>query len=133
MSSYGIKISRNGIDVTTATDEELSLNSDSLNLRVAQKGGLSLNTAPYHDPEGDFVTYTFTIPHNLGYIPGFWVFGINNDSDGTFFKSPFPAHGEISVSANSDANNLYVSLVMATWTMTTNLWEGYYYIFTNEL
>ena len=132
MSSYGIKVSKDGTDVSTTNEYDLSINSGYLNLRVALRGTLSLNTAPYHDPDGDFVTYTFTIPHNLGYIPGFWVYGINNDVDNVFIKSQFPAHGEIGVDANSDSTNLYVNLNMSTWRMVTNTWKGYYYIFTNQ-
>lgn len=134
MSEYGIKVSKSGQDVNSAPTEDLQLYSNNHTQIVKFQGNLSLNTNPYKDPDnpGDFVDYQFTIAHNLGYVPGFMVYGINNDSDNMFLKSAFAPHGEIGVDCVADETNLYVNLYMAVWSMTTNLWIGYYYIFANQ-
>lgn len=130
----GIKVSQTGYDAITATLDNLNLSSDYPTARIVSQGELTLNTAPYHDPGAvDYVGYTFTIPHGLGYIPSFWVYGINNDSDNTLIRTPYPAHGEIGASVQADSTNIYVNLYMAPWAMTTNLWKGYYYIIANAL
>jgi hypothetical protein len=131
--AYGIKISLPGYDVKTATIDQLSVDSTYPSFKIAKKGALSKNVSGYHDPGGTFVYYDFTIPHNLGYKPGFWVFGINNDTDNDYRKSPFNPHGEVGVSAAADETNLIVGLTMASWTMTTNLWVGNYFIFYDEV
>lgn len=132
--SYGIKISKTGEDVLTATIDNLQLSSEYPTARVVVQGELSLDTSPYHDPDAtEFVGYTFVIPHGLGYIPSFWVYGINNDVDNTLIRTPYPAHGEIGASTQADATNVYINLYMAPWSMVTNLWKGYYYIIANSL
>ena len=132
--SYGIKVSKDGFDVKAATLSKLSLDSDYTNLKVFMQGSISLVTTPYKNPDdpGNFVVEHIYIQHNLGYAPGFWVYGINNDTDNTLLKSEFPSHGEIGVGAVSNDTNLIIQLEMAVWAMTTDLWKGYYYIFTNR-
>ena len=59
MAKYGIKISRSGFDVKTASDDKLSFSSEYKGLRIAQEGQVSLAAGGNH----------IVIDHNLGYKP----------------------------------------------------------------
>jgi hypothetical protein len=61
--SYGIKVSKSGYDISTAGDENLTVNSDYPLLKIVKKGTGSL-VFTTSDKEK-----TATIAHNLGYAP----------------------------------------------------------------
>lgn len=97
----GIKISVPGYAVQTADDEHLSLKTDFTLLKVKMSGVVGSNNS-------------YTIAHNLGYIPQFLVFWIGDPTMGSLegacmqsqsYFSQFDADGLI---AGADATNLYI-------------------------
>jgi len=64
--SYGFKISREGIDVGTASGENLQVSSDYSLQKIKESGKGTVIGTPS--------TYCYgTVAHNLGYVPAFFV------------------------------------------------------------
>ena len=88
MSNYGIKVSKSGYDVKTATIKNLVMTSGANQWKVSQKGSVSFTA------DGQ----TKTITHGLGYTPayltmtkksgnGYYEWANTNDvTDGTRLK-----------------------------------------------
>lgn len=113
---YGIKISRPGYDVNSATPQQLAFSSKYKTLKIHAQGNGSLTDS----------TRTVTIAHNLGYVPFFLVHSqldpgvatsslVGNNQD--YFISPFrlgtaidtfEAENTHDIIAWADTTNLYV-------------------------
>ena len=118
MADYGIKISKEGYDVLTATEQQLAFTSKYPVLKAKLYG---LATA------SGFVS-PLTIAHGLSYRPAFFAYAKGS----TFrFKLPRfylgsdPVGGGISGHCYSDTTNVYI--------FATNGIEIYYYIFVDPI
>lgn len=119
MGDYGIKVTKDGYDVFTATILNQTFNSEKNCLKIFMSGSSSSNGLS----DGQNITIT----HNLGYAPAFLLFWevSNNgkwyalgDTDGTY-----------SVDATSYTNNLRAFVRMASGTVNLKI---YYYIFIEQ-
>ena len=114
MTDYGIKISKPGIDVNTATPQELAFSSKYKTLKISKRGNGTLTDS----------ARTVTIPHGLGYVP-FFLVHTQLDSSATseagditdYFISPYrlgsaievyEAENTHDVIAWADSTNLYI-------------------------
>ena len=115
MKDYGIKISKPGFDVHTASDKDLVFSSKFDTFKVALTGT--------GDFTSDFSTNQVdTIAHGLGYTPAFLVYsevhaGFGEPSTGDFYmlphSPPFGIGGSLitqTIMATADSTNLYVRL-----------------------
>jgi hypothetical protein len=84
MSNYGIKISRDGYDVSDA-DALLSLSSNYDNLKVKETGTITAHMSAETLAHLDYVTYVEYGVHNLGYVPFYVTYfnGLVNDNYAT--------------------------------------------------
>jgi len=79
MSDYGVKISKSGYDVKTATDSNLMFSSSILTNPVKEIVSISMTSSPY------------TYNHGLGFAPKVWLFY----NDGSYWKRvPFEDYFE---------------------------------------
>jgi hypothetical protein len=114
-AGYGIKISRPGFDVNTATPQQLAFSSQYQTFRIHAQGNDTLTDS----------ARTVTIPHNLGYVPFFLVHtqldsavatnsvvGDNTD----YFISPFRIGSEIDVYEAENTHDIIA------WADNTNLY-----------
>lgn len=130
---YGIKISKPGVDVKTATDQELVFSSKFDTFRVHSTGTGSFTA--------NLSTQTATINHALGYVPAFMVFsevhaGSGEPTTGDFYMMPHSPPASIGGSVDTDtiitaidANNLYIrlgSLVVANTKVINYKWVIFY-------
>lgn len=106
---FGIKISKPGVNVLTATDEELYYTSRRGQLKVHMEG------------EVDITTTTKTIAHNLGYTPFVMLF-IKPNGNTTWEK--YPSFGTTGYYVND--TNLYIDGLVSGDKI-------YYYIFLDQL
>lgn len=102
MTDYGIKVSKPGYDVKTATPQQLVFSSKYPTLRIHSRGTGS-------------VTHTggriSTIYHGLGYVPMFTVYA-KGTGDSTMVRLPYVNDvNESIVSAYADDENLYIEVV----------------------
>lgn len=77
VNDYGLKIAKAGIDVTTATADQLLFSSAFNNLKVVNTGTLTV-TIPGGAVNGS--THTATYAHGLGYIPAFTAYAFFNSA-----------------------------------------------------
>lgn len=130
---YGIKISKPGYDVKTATDNQLVFSSKFDTFRVHSTGTGSFTA--------DGTTKTATIAHSLGYTPAFMVFsevhaGFGNPTTGDFYMAPHSPPASIggslvtdTIIASIDSSNLYIrlgSLVVAPTKVINYKWVIFY-------
>lgn len=112
MGSYGIRISRDGIDAKTGADKDMVVTSKYSLLKgaVVVSGTKSVPDNPTGTTE--------TIAHGLGYIPmvsGFW-----NDRDGDYsdptywYPMPFYLVSGVTVqfTISADATNVYLTFII---------------------
>jgi hypothetical protein len=76
--SYGIKISKPGVDVKTAANKDLVLTSEKNMFKVKQSGSVSYT---FNGTEGGGTTVLATINHGLGYKPAVTVFVYDHTED----------------------------------------------------
>jgi len=124
MGDYGIKISKPGYDVKTASPHQLVFSSKYQTLKIKQQGSGTIT---------DSGGRTHTIAHNLGYVPMFLVHTMIDEFFGSFYGNdpsdlyidPFGYPAE---ACNVDRN-------IIAWADTTNLyikaqddfaWEYFY-------
>ena len=119
MADYGLKVSKDGYDVLTATDEELAFSTK----YSLQKIFLQGNIIVVGTPSTEVIS---SVAHNLGYKPAFLV----------WVRDPYTANTPtiLAVEANShayvDENNIYFRV----------FWNGgsdqnflfFYYIFIED-
>lgn len=101
--SYGIKVSKEGFDVLTASDTDLSMSSKFRNLTVAASGIV----------DGSYPTDPLTVAHGLGYKPIFILFVRDPDTTTEWRYVPTtvtPSAGGVAhVHAYVDSSNLYIT------------------------
>jgi hypothetical protein len=115
MTDYGMKVSKPGYDVKTASDKDLVFSSKFDTFRVAVTGTGSL-TSDATNPK------TATHAHGLGYTPAFIVYseihaGFGEPSTGNFYILPHssPLHiggsrPDECIMASIDDTNLYIRM-----------------------
>lgn len=112
---YGIKISRPGFDVNSATPEQLAFSSKYKTLKVYDRGSDTLTVT----------NRTITIPHNLGYVPFFLVYSqLDSNADSAalvgdrtnYFISPFRLGSAIDIFEAENTHDIIA------WADTTNLY-----------
>lgn len=125
MADYGLKVSKSGSSVLTATDENTSMTSKFNSFKVFAQGALQKAISPSS-------TFTVTVSHNLGYKPAFLVFSDSVVGGGKRFQVPF---NDGAAYANSDAtvdnSNLNIYISTGGFSGTGNL-DMYYYIFVDR-
>lgn len=137
-----IKISEEGVSVLDADDDQLIFNSNNNLFKIIDTNTDSV-TVPNPMSAGQIVTKT--IPHNLGFVPSFIVYG-NIPTGGGYVGAGqltnLPAHlyGSIGSSfgqivavmqARADETNLYVDVINPGALSVPNLgtpWTFKYYI-----
>ena len=130
--SYGIKISKPGVDVKAAKDTELVFSSKFNTFKVAGTGTGSL-TSDITNPQ------TATIAHGMGYVPAFMVFteihaGFGEPSTGDFYMSPHSPPASIggslvdeTIICSIDSTNLHI--LMGKVVVNTGRVINYKYVF----
>lgn len=107
---YGIKVSKPGFDVFTATGNQLIFKSDTDLIKVVLSGTVSLSS-----------TWT-TIAHNLGYVPQFLVFVNDSNTNKTYLGTASWYAGV----ARANTSNIYIKKKNASND------TAYYYIFYEQ-
>jgi hypothetical protein len=109
MSDYGIKVTKDGFDVATATILQQSFNSEHNTFKIALEGNSSITGSG-----------TITLAHNLSYTPASMVwFQVN--ADGKWYPA-FTDVGSTSVTPYTDNTNI----VFEVTTAGGNVIEVYY-------
>lgn len=103
--SYGIKVSRPGVDVKTAADKDLSLSSE----RTAIKCSRARRMVVVCEWNGTYYVGTNSIAHDLGRVPFVMAF---IEYGGAFYQLPmstdiFYTQAEISVNSTSLSVTVY--------------------------
>jgi hypothetical protein len=115
--SKGIKVSKAGVDVKTATNKELLITSQFDTLKIALTGSLSISL-PSETLTTENVTRTTNVSHNLGYVPMFQpaILGViytgNNATGGDYVINDYgdiltPA-GAYGPATQAEESNVYI-------------------------
>jgi hypothetical protein len=116
----GIKISKAGYDVKTATDRQLIYSSDWNNWKVKQSGYVDLTFDGLStDPQYSNVT------HNLGYIPTAFAYFIDT---GNTRKIPASTE-DVMFDLFIDSTKIRIG---GSTAMLAGTWRVYYYIFYDD-
>lgn len=108
--NFGMKISQEGVDVKTGTDDEMVLTSKYSIFKGSLKGSGTTSV------KRDGTTTTITIPHGLGYAP--MVQAMVSDKNSIYFSSSnyitgprydFDGSTEFSFQVKSDSTNAYLT------------------------
>lgn len=122
MADYGIKISKSGFDVGTASNKDLAFSSSLDTLKVYSSGSINMTAAG-----------TATATHNLGYIPSFTSFAKFNGGqhDGKVFSLPahFPSFFSKFIHAGTDTLKIVIESLPGTATSI----DVKYVIFINQM
>lgn len=106
--SFGIKVSKPGIDVNQAADADLLFNTDEEMMKVYETGSFDISGA----------ADTTIMTHNLGYVPMFIVFAEDSDGD---------------VSLVTTGSSQYVKMNNYNLILETGDLKGYYIVYYNSL
>lgn len=106
-TDYGIRISKDGYDVKTCTNEQCVLSSSFFNQIVHKKG-----------------TATVDVTHNLGYVPNYLAYGKRTAESFIQFISQAYSQDYFN---NVDSSNLYFPPLPYDWDVM------YYIIFKNKM
>ena len=122
MVDYGVKVSKAGQDVKTATGKNLVFSSAHNTPKVKMEGRTS-TTVDNED------TNTVEITHNLGYKPSFLLYWRDTGEDKTWFamrvRSGYPK-----VESYVTTSKLYIKV--ENYSGSTKTVRLYYYIFYDE-
>lgn len=101
-NNYGIKVSKDGVDVKNANILQQTFNSEKNSLKIINDGTSSITTS----------SGTITIPHGLAFIPGFLVFfEVDNSGYWLFEGGSEDLSGKnVYVSAECNSTNLLISI-----------------------
>jgi len=99
MTDYGIKVSRPGYDVKTATPEQLAFSSKYSTFKIHARDSGTVNSA-----SGGGLA---TIAHGLGYTPAFLVH-VDPGQLGRYCVAPYGTDDKQLVYAYADSTNLYI-------------------------
>jgi hypothetical protein len=118
---WGLKVSVSGVDVTTASDDDLLFDSTRNTFKILSTGTATLTVTG----TGQFQV---EIPHNLGYTPAFLAFV----DAGAGFRSPLPAYvynnlGAITAQFNIVVNATYTRLYIDNLSTATPFTERFRY------
>jgi hypothetical protein len=105
MIDFGIKISRPGFDVNTATPEQLAFSSKYKTFKIHERGNGTVNSS--------VSSGLITIPHNLDYVPAFLVH-VDPSQTGRYCIAPYGSSGTQFISAYADSSNLYIKAIADT-------------------
>src|SRR3990167_145212 len=125
MTDYGLKISKNGYDVLTATDVNTSMSSEFNSFKVSAQGNLTKAISPSSSIQ-------VKVSHSLGYRPAFLVFSERQVGETRRYQAPF-ADGAIYATVDA-----YISTTTLTIDITTGGSSGtgtlnlYYYILIDQ-
>lgn len=127
--NFSMKTSPFGVDVLTASDDDLTFNSDRNMLKVIDTGTATI-TLPNPLVEREF--YEVVEPHNLGYPPAILAFveypgGISPIPYTTFTPPGFPFGIQLSFTVNIDNTNIYFDI------QANNFFDGSTFDFTYYL
>jgi len=106
MGDYGLRISKDGIDVKTGADKDMVVTSKYAGLKGSISGTKTGNCASgAGGPWDPWVITTLTVAHKLGYIPMVQAF----IQDGSYYRL-LPVQTELAFSAwvGADDTNLYI-------------------------
>jgi hypothetical protein len=120
--SIGVKISKTSKNTSSTDPRDFSLHSDYNSFKVYKEGVTTKLVGPSD-------VFHIVIPHNLGYIPAFMVFGESLPGDGKRYQTDFvDGIANVNGIAFADTINLYIDL-WCGGDVTEDTWHGYYYIF----
>ena len=120
MTDYGIKISKNGYDISSATDDELVMSSKMPLYKVWGSGSAQLTT----DAETGYAQTNIT--HNLGYHPAFIAFTSDPDTANVRRRMTYYV-GSVGTFAWTTTTDLYLKVFWGG--DGTKTYDLYYYIF----
>lgn len=103
-NKYGIKVSKDGVDVKTANILQQTFNSEKNSLKIGPNGSLTVTTT------GE----TRTIAHNLSVTPGYFCF-FEVDNSGKWypnFTTEDASGKNVCVAAYTDSTNLNITFSM---------------------
>jgi len=122
MADYGIKASKSGQDVTTATGDDLVFSSAHNTPKIQMEGKTAITVA-------DEDTDTVEITHSLGYKPSYLLYWKDTSENKTWFAQRARS-GWPKVESYVDTSKLYVKVEnYSGGSKTVNL---YYYIFYDQ-
>jgi hypothetical protein len=122
MSNYGIKVSKDGYNISSVDPLELSFNSNINTLKVFSSGNIS----------GTITTAgTITVSHNIGYVPGYMVwYEVGNSGKLFFTESIEHLSGKNTYVTCSVGSANLNSIISLTGTDTIKI---YYVLFTDPI
>ena len=110
---YGLKVSKEGFDVTEVTDADLVFSSDRSTLKIALAGGANVTkqTLAIGGANYDSGSATTTIAHGLGYIP---IVLATTQSGGYILPYTYRSESgagfmQHTIEASVDGTNLYIT------------------------
>ena len=115
MTDYGIKISKAGYDVNTATEQQLAFTSKYPVLKATLSGLVSVGSS------------TYEITHGLGYRPAFIVYAKGSTYRfklPRFYLGSDPVGGGIKGYCYADTTKVYIACPNT---------DVYYYIFVDQI
>jgi hypothetical protein len=124
MTDYGMKISKDGDDVTTAADKDLIMTSKFNQFKIFAQGSFTVTVA-----KNTAYGYTDLI-HNLGYVPGFLIYLERVADSG---KRYIVNSRELYAEADTSKIRAMVFYSIAGTFETDKTHDGYYFIFVDEL
>ena len=128
MPNHGIKISKEGIDVKTASNLEIILSSQFNQYKIFAQGSFAVTVEA-----GQSGGYT-VISHNLGYIPSCNVYMEATAGDGRRFMTDY-FNGSVKIEHSINENDLTVSAFYPIFSPpgSTQIHSGYYFIYKDNL
>lgn len=86
MGDYGIKLSKEGFDVFTASVKDQAFNSSYNNFKILSEGAINVSV-----PSSGGAQHIIT--HNLGYTPAFVIYGELSSNAGSFLVGSTDPNG----------------------------------------
>jgi len=131
MADYGIKVSKAGYDVKTATNQQL-IASSSFPVWKQYMVGNGTITVP-----GNYGNTSLTVDHNLNYIPSFFAYYEPVENSGKFIDASavtiYPyQNGEVSVSTSTTNTQFIMSFHNSTLTAKDSRYKYFIIIETLE-
>lgn len=135
---YGLKVSQNGFDASSATDSQLVMSSGFNLFKIVQSGTMTVTPATIAEGRPPYDnTPLGQVAHNLGFVPAFLVYYIGKTGstpDATVnanlpisFLSPNGAFSsytvDVMMEASADTVNLYVGMAIGP---ATPVYDGPY-------
>ena len=117
LNGNGIKVSKPGVNVSTATNDQLILNSDFNAFKIVASGTAVL-TVP--NPPTAGTPYTVTIAHNLGYPPAYQAYMNGHTAMGYPVGSYYPLP---QYTLNDSSTGFWtIRCIVMCWSDATNIY-----------